>query len=88
MQVAKELVGVEVLVRIENVAHKNPPGLGQLLAADLEKFAEFLDRRIRNRQRRQMVVLRFPDNCSSRDQFADLSRKSCRFPSVNREYPF
>jgi hypothetical protein len=26
-----------------------------------------------------MVVLRFPDNCSSRDQFADLSLESYRF---------
>jgi hypothetical protein len=87
VKVAKQLVGVEMLMGVENMAYKDAAGLSQLLATDLEKFAEFLDRRVTNRQRRQMVGLRFPDDSSSRDQFADLSRESCRFCSRQSRKP-
>ena len=76
MQVAKELVGIKVLVSVEDMADKDPTRLSQLFATDLEKLAEFLHRRIRDRQRRQQVALRFPDNSRSWDQFAVLSRES------------
>jgi hypothetical protein len=76
VKIAKQLIGVEVLVGVENMADKDPSGLCQLLAADLEKFAEFLDRCVRNLKRCQVVGRRFPDNSSSKDQIADLSRES------------
>jgi hypothetical protein len=76
VKIAKELIGVEVLMGVENMTDKDPSGLCQLLAADLEKFAEFLDRCVRNLKRRQVIALHFPDNSSSRDQIADLSHES------------
>ena len=59
VQVANQLVGIEVLVGIEDMTDQDPPGLGQLLAADLQEFAEFLDRRLRNRHGSQLIALRF-----------------------------
>ncbi len=46
VQVAEKLVGVKMLVSIEDMTNKNPPRLGELLATDLQEFAEFLHRRI------------------------------------------
>ena len=51
VQVANQLVGVEVLVGIENMADQCTPGAGQLLAPNLEKFAKFLLRSRGNGQR-------------------------------------
>ena len=42
MQVGDQLIGVEMLVRVEDMAHENPPRLGELLAPDLEELAELL----------------------------------------------
>ena len=47
MQVGDQLVGVEVLVRVEDMADEDPPRLGQLLAPDLEELAELVFRTIR-----------------------------------------
>ncbi len=42
VQVGDQLVGVEMLVRVEDMADQDPPRLGQLLAPDLEELAELL----------------------------------------------
>ena len=41
-EVCHKLIGVEVLVRVEDVTHQDAPWLGELLAPDLEELAEFL----------------------------------------------
>ena len=50
VQVGDQLVGVEVLVRVEDVADQDPPRLGQLLAPDLEELAELLLRALRDQR--------------------------------------
>ena len=42
VQVGDQLIGVEMLVRVEDMPNKHPPGLGQLLAPDLQELAELL----------------------------------------------
>ena len=44
VQITHELVGIEVLVGIENVADKHAPGLGELFPTYFEEFTELLDR--------------------------------------------
>ena len=41
MHVADQFVGIEVLVSIEDLADEDAPGLGQLLATDLQKLPKF-----------------------------------------------
>ena len=55
VKVADKFLGVEVLMRIEHVTDQEPPRLGELLAANLEKLAEFFFRSFRNRHRRQRL---------------------------------
>ena len=43
-EVGDEFVGVEMLVRVEDVANQDSSGLGELFAADFEKLAEFVFR--------------------------------------------
>ena len=87
VEVTKQLVGIKVLVRVEDMTDKNPPRLGQLLTTDLEKFAKFLHRRIRYRHGSQEIPLRFPNNPRSADQFAVLSYESFR-SITNRQRRF
>ncbi len=42
MQISNQLVGVEVLVSVEDVTHEHAPGAGQLFAPNLEELAKFL----------------------------------------------
>jgi hypothetical protein len=65
VQITEQFVGIKVLVGIEDMANEHPTRLGQLLAADLEKFTEFLHRRIQAGQRGQKVSISFPDNSGS-----------------------
>ena len=46
VEVPDQLVGVEVLVRVEDVLHQQAAAVGELLAADLQEFAELLDGRV------------------------------------------
>ena len=65
VQVADQLVSIEVLVRIEDMTHEHPPRLGELFAPDLEELAEFLDRRLGNHHGCQLIALHFrPDSDS------------------------
>ncbi len=41
MHVADQFIGIEVLVSIEDLADEHAPGLGQLLATDLEELPKF-----------------------------------------------
>ena len=61
VQVADQLVGIEVLVRIEDVLDQHPPALGQLLAPDLQELAELLDRGVGDDQGSEVIALGFHD---------------------------
>ena len=74
VQVADQLVSIKVLVRIKDMAHKHPTWLGELFAPDLEKLAEFLNRRFGIDHRRQLIRAPFPP----RFRFAHASADSCR----------
>ena len=74
MQVANELVSIEVLVGIKNMADQHPPGFGQFVTSYLEELAEFLDRRVGNCHGCHGIALHFrPDSGS-------LDRRSVRPP--------
>ncbi len=44
VQIANQLVSIKVFMCIEDMPDQHAPGLGELLAADFEELAEFLDR--------------------------------------------
>ena len=48
-----ELVGVEVLVRVEDMTNQHAPRLGELFAANFQEFAELAFGTVRNRKRFQ-----------------------------------
>src|SRR5262249_7443215 len=55
VQVADQLVRVEVFMGIEDMSNEEASRAGQLLAPNLEEFAELLLGRLGDRQRRQFV---------------------------------
>ena len=55
MHVADQFVGIEVLVGIEDLAHQDAPGLGQLLATDLQKLPKFRLGGLGNGKRCQLI---------------------------------
>jgi hypothetical protein len=59
VQVADQLVGIEMLVGVEDVIDEDPSSFGQLLTPDLQELAEFLDRRTGNGQGCQLIALGF-----------------------------
>ena len=58
IEIARELVGIEMLVRIEDVANHHPACLGQLVASNFEKFPKFVDRTVRDRRGDEQIMIR------------------------------
>ena len=55
VHVANQLIGVEMLVRIENLPDEYAPGLGQFFSANLEEFSKFRFGGLRDGNRCQVV---------------------------------
>ena len=66
VEVANQLVSIEVLMGIEDVANKHPPWLGELFPSYFQELAEFLDRRLGNHHSCHWFALHFRPDSDSR----------------------